>query len=147
MMTDCWKKCPEARPTFTQMRQRLEEMMQKDNPYLDLSALDETKEYYNVPSFNSLTEESTDDLFDKDDQECRQDSNENKELGSEKPTGDSNGNETKSFEQIEEKKNTKNTVAYDGYGKIDDRGGKNVTINFDELEMSVYRPAARVTVS
>lgn len=141
MMIDCWKNCPEGRPTFTEIRHRLEEMMQKDNPYLDLSALDETKEYYNVPSFNSLMEESTDDLFDKDDQECRQDSNENVELASEKPTGDSNG----SLEQIEEKKNTRNTLADDGYCKIDDRGVKNVKINFDELEMSLCRPAIRGT--
>ena len=116
--------------------------MQKDNPYLDLSALDESKEYYNVPSFNSFVEESTGDLFDKDDQECRQDSNENEELGNGKLTGDSNGNDAERLQQIEKKKNTKNTVVYDGYGKIDDRGGKNVTINFDELEMSVYGPAA-----
>ena len=120
--------------------------MQKDNPYLDLSALDETKEYYNVASYNSLTEESTDDLFDKDDQDYRQDSsNGNEQLGSEKPIGDSNGNDVKSFAKIEENKNTKNTVACDGYGKIDDRGGKNVKINIDEIEMSGYRPAARGT--
>ena len=119
--------------------------MQKDNPYLDLSALDETKEYYNVPSFNSLMEESTDELFDKDDQECRQDSNENVELANEKPIGDSIGNDTGSLEQIGDKKNTKNTVADDGYCKIDDRGVKNVKINFDELEMSLCRPAIRGT--
>ena len=35
--------------------------MQKDNPYLDLSAVDESKEYYNAPSFHSLTEESSDE--------------------------------------------------------------------------------------
>ena len=113
--------------------------MQKDNPYLDLSALDESKEYYNVPSFNSLEEESTDDLFYKDDQECRQD--ENERLGNEKLTGNSTGYDR----GREEKKNTKNTIAYDGCGKIDDRGVKNVTINFDELETSVHRPAVRGT--
>ena len=61
MMTDCWKESPEARSTFTQIRERLETMMQKDNPYLDLTAVDETCAYYNVPSFNSVTEESTSD--------------------------------------------------------------------------------------
>ena len=100
--------------------------MQKDNPYLDLSALDESKEYYNVPSFNSLMEESTDDLFDKDDQECRQDSDENKELGNKKRTGNSNGYDR----EREEKKNTKNTIAYDGCGKIDDRGVKKCDDQF-----------------
>ena len=44
--------------------------MQKDNPYLDFSVLDESRDYYNVPSFNSLNEESADDeLFDKDSNE------------------------------------------------------------------------------
>lgn len=61
MMTDCWKQSPERRPTFTELRESLETMMQKDNPYLDLSAVDESKEYYNEPSFHSLTEESSDE--------------------------------------------------------------------------------------
>ena len=117
--------------------------MQKDNPYLDLSAVDETREYYNEPSFNSLMEESTDNLFDKDDQECSQD--ENVELANEKPTGDSNEKETESLKQVKEKKNSKNAVAYDGYCKLDDQGCKNVTINFDELEMSLCRPTVRGT--
>ena len=62
-MTDCWKATPESRPTFTQLRESLETTMQKDNPYLDLTAVDETCAYYNVPSFNSITEESSGDSY------------------------------------------------------------------------------------
>jgi len=136
MMIDCWKDCPEARPTFTEIRQRLEEMMQMDNPYLDLSVLDETREYYNEPSFNSLVEESTDDLFDEDDHECSQDPNENVQLGNQKNTKDLHGNGTESLQQKD---------AYDGYGKIDVRDGKKVKINAYELEMKLCRPAVRGT--
>lgn len=65
-MTDCWKATPESRPTFTQIRESLETIMQKDNPYLDLMAVDETCAYYNVPSFNSITEESSGDSFESE---------------------------------------------------------------------------------
>ena len=40
--------------------------MQKDNPYLDLTAVDETCTYYNVPSFNSITEETSGDSFESE---------------------------------------------------------------------------------
>lgn len=144
MMIECWRESPEGRPNFTQIRERLEMMMQKDNPYLDLSALDETSEYYNVPSFNSVMEESADDdVFDKDNQECRQDSNENVELVNEKPAGDSNGNNTGSLKPMEEKKISINTVTDDGYCKINDQAPKDVKINFDDLQMSLCRPTRR----
>lgn len=65
-MTDCWKATPESRPTFTQIRESLETIMQKDNPYLDLTAVDETCAYYNVPSFNSITDESSGDSFESE---------------------------------------------------------------------------------
>ena len=40
--------------------------MQIDNPYLDFSVLDESRDYYNVPSFNSLEDEASDDeILDK----------------------------------------------------------------------------------
>lgn len=65
-MQDCWQENPENRPDFTTLRESLETMMQKDNPYLDLTAVDESRAYYNVPSFNSVTEESADDECDSD---------------------------------------------------------------------------------
>ena len=59
-MTECWKESPESRPSFTQLRDSLEAIMQKDNPYLNLSAVDESRAYYNVPSFHSIDKESSD---------------------------------------------------------------------------------------
>lgn len=149
MMTDCWKENPEGRPTFTQIRERLEEMMQKDNPYLDLSAVDETREYYNVPSFNSLMEAESvgDDLLDNDKQDCHRDSNETVELDNQKPAGDSNENITESLKQTEEKNNSQNTVTDDGYCTIEIQGVKDVKINFNELEMSLCRPARRAGIA
>ena len=60
MMQDCWQDNPENRPTFTQIRESLETIMQKNNPYLDLTAVDESQAEYNVQSSDSM-EESGDD--------------------------------------------------------------------------------------
>lgn len=60
MMLDCWQDNPENRPTFTQIRDSMEAIMQKDNPYLDLTAVDESHAQYNVQSFNSIPEQSDD---------------------------------------------------------------------------------------
>ena len=64
MMQDCWQNDPENRPTFTQIREILETIMQKNNPYLDLTAVDESQAEYNVQSFDSMEEESSDDESD-----------------------------------------------------------------------------------
>ena len=37
MMTDCWMENPGNGPNLTQVRERLEEMTQKENVYLDFS--------------------------------------------------------------------------------------------------------------
>ncbi|XP_078381578.1 fibroblast growth factor receptor 2-like [Oculina patagonica] len=41
LMTRCWEDDPDGRPTFTELCQDLEELMQRDVPYLDLVQLDE----------------------------------------------------------------------------------------------------------
>ena len=64
MMQDCWQNNPENRPTFTQIRESLETIMQKENPYLDLTAVDESHAEYNVQSCDSTAEESDDDQGD-----------------------------------------------------------------------------------
>lgn len=61
MMLDCWQDNPENRPTFTQIRENLEAIMQKDNPYLDLTSMDESRAEYNAQSFNSIPEQSDDE--------------------------------------------------------------------------------------
>ncbi|CAH3176309.1 unnamed protein product [Porites lobata] len=49
LMTDCWKEEPRSRPSFFQMIEKLEVMMQSDAPYLDLNKHNEDHPYYNVP--------------------------------------------------------------------------------------------------
>ncbi|XP_031561073.1 uncharacterized protein LOC116297063 isoform X2 [Actinia tenebrosa] len=65
MMVRCWKEKPEDRPTFVQIREKFEEMMMRDNPYFDPSSVDESRDYYNVPSFNSIgeSENGDDEVF------------------------------------------------------------------------------------
>lgn len=53
-MMNCWKEKPEERPTFVQIREKFEEMMMRENPYFDPASVDESRDYYNVPSFNSI---------------------------------------------------------------------------------------------
>ncbi|XP_031550158.1 tyrosine kinase receptor Cad96Ca-like [Actinia tenebrosa] len=52
-MMQCWQENPKERPKFTELRQRFEELLQEDSPYVDFSNLDHNKDYYLVPSFNS----------------------------------------------------------------------------------------------
>ncbi|CAH3167641.1 unnamed protein product, partial [Porites lobata] len=61
MMQDCWQDSPENRPTFTQILESLETIMQKENPYLYLTAADESQAEYNVRSFDNMAKESDDD--------------------------------------------------------------------------------------
>lgn len=56
-MAKCWKDKPDERPSFTQLREDLENMMIVDKPYLDFDGLDESRDYYNVPSFYSIEED------------------------------------------------------------------------------------------
>ena len=60
-MQTCWQESPDERPNFVQLREKLEEMLMVDNPYLDLAAVDESQAYYNVPSFGSVEDDSPED--------------------------------------------------------------------------------------
>lgn len=150
MMTDCWMENPNDRPNFTQIRERLEEMMQKDNPYLDFSVLDESRDYYNVPSFNSLMDESVDDeLFDKDSEELLKDENDDiNDVEEGKLIEDSNRNEItplqikgtgkeESIESVDVNKIEFNNSTFRGDDFCD---LKDVKVNIDALEMALYRP-------
>ena len=154
MMTDCWMENPGDRPNFTQIRERLEEMMQKDNPYLDFSVLDESRDYYNVPSFNSLNEESADDeLSDKESDELLKDESDDISIGNEKPTEDSNKNEIAPFPKPIKSPEIDGGIDKVGMNKIefhnsafrdeDFRDLKDVKVDIDALEMALYRPGSR----
>lgn len=48
-MTECWTEHPPSRPSFFQVIDKLEVIMQRDTPYLDLNKHIEAHPYYNVP--------------------------------------------------------------------------------------------------
>ena len=52
-MTDCWKEEPRSRLSFFQLIEKLEVIMQRDAPYLDLNKYNEDHPYYNVPPESS----------------------------------------------------------------------------------------------
>ena len=148
-MTHCWMESPDDRPNFTQIRERLEVMMQKDNPYLDFSVLDESREYYNVPSFNSLVNETTDDeLLDKEDEELLRETIDD-------------FNERESIDAGDSAKRNELANMAEGFKILDktgdnfDRGVglnnsklegkefselKDIKVDFDAIEMSLFRP-------
>ena len=49
LMTDCWKEEPHSRPSFYQLIEKLEVIMERDAPYLHLNEDNEDRPYYNVP--------------------------------------------------------------------------------------------------
>ncbi|CAH3173617.1 unnamed protein product [Porites lobata] len=49
LMTHCWKEEPCSRPSFFQIIEKLEAIMQRDAPYLDVNKHNEAHPYYNVP--------------------------------------------------------------------------------------------------
>lgn len=62
-MLNCWQEIPDDRPNFATLGLKLEEMMMRDNPYFDPSSVDESHDYYQVPSFKSI--EDADKLDDE----------------------------------------------------------------------------------
>ena len=153
-MRECWLENPFDRPTFTLIRERLEEMMQKDNPYLDFSVLDESRDYYNVPSFNSLIDESEDDVFEKEEgYELLEEDHKEIIIEKDQPIKDSNKNEIapspKSSKFPGEEENNEavdvdkiefNNIAFQGK---DFNDLKEEKVDFDALEMALYRHGGR----
>jgi len=145
---------PDDRPDFTQIRERLEEMMQKDNPYLDFSVLDESRDYYKVPSFNSLNEECADDeLFDTESAELLKNGNDGNSLGEGKTSEDSykdgtaplsNSNQGLEMD-LEIDTVDVNKIDFDNSSPRDEdfRDRKDVKVNIEALEMALYRPGRR----
>ena len=126
--------------------------MQKDNPYLDFSVLDESRDYYNVPSFDSLNEETADDeLSDKESDELLKDESDDISVGGHKPTKDSNKNEIVPLPKPGPEMN--GDIDSLGVNKIefhnsafrgeDFRDLKDVKVNIDAIEMALYRPGSR----
>ncbi|XP_078362114.1 uncharacterized protein LOC144646407 isoform X2 [Oculina patagonica] len=53
LMTRCWADDPDARPTFTELCQDLEDWMQRDSPYLDINQVDEDQPYYDATAVSA----------------------------------------------------------------------------------------------
>ena len=49
LMTHCWKEDPCSRPSFFQIIEKLEVIMERDAPYLDVNKHNEAHPYYKVP--------------------------------------------------------------------------------------------------
>ena len=114
--------------------------MQIDNPYLDFSVLDESRDYYNVPSFNSLEDETSDDEI----LERSEDGKDSKEHGD-----DTQWNEldtlSQGFKRLDKGDDNPFDFAFENNnlnGK-DFRDLKDVKVNLDAIEMSLYRPGNR----
>ncbi|XP_022799052.1 platelet-derived growth factor receptor alpha-like [Stylophora pistillata] len=157
MMRECWLENPFDRPTFTLIRERLEEMMQKDNPYLDFNVLDESRDYYNAPSFNSLIEESEDEVFEKEEgDESLKEDNDEIIIDKDQPMKDSNKNEIaplpKPTKFPEEGENNEpvhiDKIEFNNsdFQSKDLNDFKEVEVDFDALEMALYRHGGRSIV-
>ena len=140
---------PDDRPNFTQIRERLEVMMQKDNPYLDFSVLDESREYYNVPSFNSLVDETTDDeLLDKEDGELLRETSDDFNEGESIDAGDSAKRKelvtmAKAFKNLDKRGDNFDPGFGLNSSKLEGKGFselKDIKVDFDAIEMSLYHP-------
>ena len=131
--------------------------MQKDNPYLDFSVLDESRDYYNVPSFNSLNEESGDgELFDKESDELSKNENDGNNRGEERTSEDPYKAETAPLSNSKQVQQMDQDIDPVDVNKIDFnsislrdkdiRDRKDVKMNFEALEMALYRPGKRGSV-
>ena len=140
---------PDDRPNFTQIRERLEVMMQKDNPYLDFSLLDESREYYNVPSFNSLVDETTDDeLLDREDEELLRETIDGFNEGESIDAGDSAkrnelANVAEAFKILDKTGDNFDRGVGLNNNKLERKEFselKDIKVDFDAIEMSLFRP-------
>ena len=130
--------------------------MQKDNPYLDFSILDESKDYYKVPSFNSLnggSAEDLDELLDTERDELLKDGNGDNSLGERKTTEEPNKDETGPLSCSKEGPEMDKDTGTVDVNMIDlnnsclrDQGfrdRKDIKENIEALEMALYRPGRR----
>ena len=49
LITECWREDPSTRPSFFQLIEKLEVLLEGDVEYFDLNKYDESSPYYNVP--------------------------------------------------------------------------------------------------
>ena len=49
LITECWNEDPYIRPSFYRLIEKMEAIMERDAPYLDVNKHNEARPYYNVP--------------------------------------------------------------------------------------------------
>ena len=49
LITECWNEDPYIRPSFYRLIEKMEVIMERDAPYLDVNKHNEACLYYNVP--------------------------------------------------------------------------------------------------
>lgn len=66
IMCHCWNATPSQRPTFNELREHLEKIIEQSQRYFSFD-IDNSKAYYNVASFKSIpSDDEEEDLFSKD---------------------------------------------------------------------------------
>lgn len=66
-MLRCWNESPQQRPSFSDLREHLEEIMSQGDRYLSFN-IDEGNIYYNVASFRSIPSDNEDEINEDDDE-------------------------------------------------------------------------------
>ena len=75
MMLKCWSEDRLERPTFSDLRQELEDVISAGDSYCTLD-VDEESNVYSVPSFNSAPEETQDEGSEASKQDIIENTNE-----------------------------------------------------------------------
>lgn len=128
---------PNERPTFTKIREDMEFMMQKDNPYLDFNVLDESRDYYNVPSFNSAEEVEN---VDADETEVNDNTEASPYIGSDNTIGEQTTSGGTPCNLVDSN-NTADQVDMDVNENCEELIDPKV--NLEAIELSLYRPRKR----
>ena len=75
-MRNCWHEVPTKRPTFTELKSTLEHLLSQETPYIELT-IDQSQEYYLLPTVKSTTDLDEKDNDDDDDDDDDDDVNDN----------------------------------------------------------------------
>ncbi len=62
-MKECWKQEPDERPSFSQLLERMEQLILQEVDYFDFDKLDESKDYYAVQESKSQETRGSENTF------------------------------------------------------------------------------------
>ena len=148
IMVKCWKENPEERPSFEELRSDLENMMIIDKPYLEFGDLDESKDYYNIPSFHSIQEDDESEAISTENAENGRISNSPDESGTVREETDKfDENKLYEAEQLDMFP-SKKTPCYSKESEGSERPlikENPNTLDIDEMKSRMCRPLARTT--